>query len=140
MPFIKALVAMAVYAVVSEVVKYFLKLRKERRLKEQQVKDPIEADGHYVQIDCAQCSKLNRIAASNVKRRPICGGCKSRLLPKRRISILRVRNLPFDKGLDAQLDAATIKDYDKFWSTLANHFGQTGTAKNEPIDVKDLPN
>jgi len=133
-------VLVIVWAFAYEGIKHLYNLRKERILKAQDVRESIEADGHYVQVDCAECGKMNRIAAVNIRRRPICGGCKKKLLPKKRISILRVRNLPFDQRLDAALDSSTIKDYDKFWATLAAHFRDRSFEKNEPINPKDLPN
>lgn len=140
MNYVLWLVLVVGWAVIYEGIKHLYNLRKEKILKAQDVRESIEADGHYVQVDCAECGKMNRIAAINIRRRPICGGCKKKLLPKKRISILRVRNLPFDQKLDAQLTGDTIKDYDKFWATLAAHFRDHRFEKNEPIDVKDLLN
>ena len=97
-----------------------------------------ERSGHFVQVDCASCGKLNKIPADRIRHRPICGGCKQKLLPKRKIVLYQVRNLAFDKVLSLELDAV-LKDYDRFWATLDSHYKKK-LHEDKPIDPKDLPN
>lgn len=97
-----------------------------------------ERTGHFVQVDCVGCGKLNKIPADRIRHRPICGGCKQKLLPKRKIVLYQVRNLAFDKVLSLELDAV-LKDYDRFWATLDGHYKKK-LHEDKPVDPKDLPN
>lgn len=112
------------------------RLAHELALARQGIGDTSNA-GHFVEVDCAACSKMNRIPAARLRSRPLCGGCKARLLPKRRIVVCHVRNLAFDPALRVELDGV-MTDYDRFWATLDAHFRRRGAAG--VVDAKDLPN
>lgn len=118
-------------------IKYVLNLRQEVELAKQG-QTVEERTGHFVQVDCVDCGKLNRIPADKIRHRPICGGCKKKLLPKRKIVLYQVRNLAFDKVLSLELDAV-LKDYDRFWATLDGHYKKK-LHEEKPVDPKDLPN
>jgi len=122
----------------AKAVSEHMKLRQQLELQKQ-TPTIEERAGHFVQVDCKECGKINRIAADKVRRRPICGGCKSKLLPKRKITLYTVRNLDFDKALSLELDAV-MSDYDRFWLALDEHFKRNGVNKTVPLDAKDLPN
>lgn len=117
--------------------RYVMNLRQQVELSKQNVETG-ERAGHFVQVDCRECGKLNRIPSDRLRSRPICGGCKSRLLPKRKITLCHIRNLEFDRALSLELDGV-IADYDKFWPTLDAHFKRNGI-KKVALDAKDLPN
>jgi ribosomal protein S27E len=122
---------------VGQVWRYITNLRQQVELSKQNV-EASERAGHFVQVDCRECGKLNRIPSDRLRNRPICGGCKSRLLPKRKITLCHIRNLEFDRALSKELDGV-ITDYDKFWPTLDAHFKRNGV-KKVVLDAKDLPN
>jgi ribosomal protein S27E len=115
-----------------------MKLRRQLELQNQN-QSVEERAGHFVQVDCKECGKVNRIPADRLRSRPICGGCKSKLLPKRKITLYTIKNLEFDRALSLELDSV-ISDYDKFWPTLDAHFKRKGVNKTTPLDAKDLPN
>lgn len=100
------------------------RVSRELALARQTAPDATSA-GHYVEVDCAGCRKTNRIPSTHLRRRPICGGCKARLLPGRRIVLCHVRSLDFDPALRKELDGVT-KDYDRFWHALDAHFQTKG--------------
>jgi ribosomal protein S27E len=122
-------------------IKFFEYVRGLRREVEmaRQTDALDERAGHFVQVDCRNCGKMNRIPADRVRHRPTCGACKTRLMPKRRITLYTVRNLEFDKALSAELNTA-MDDYRKFWETLDEHFRRRGVRATVVVDPKDLPN
>ena len=127
----------AFFFAVGRLVAYVQNLRRQVELSKQNV-EAGERAGHFVQVDCRECGKLNRIPSDRLLNRPICGGCKSRLLPKRKITLCHIRNMEFDRALSLELDGV-IADYDKFWPTLDAHFKRNGV-KKVVLDAKDLPN
>lgn len=55
----------------------------------------------FVTLDCRACSKLNRVSWDNLKKKPLCGGCKQRLMPKRTIE--------FSAKISVQTPSAAIE-------------------------------
>lgn len=112
------------------------RIARELTLARQNAVDEPHA-GHYVEVDCASCGKMNRIPSQRLRSRPLCGSCRARLLPKRQIVITHVRNLDFDPALRRELDAVW-SDYDRFWFTLDAHVRPRGPSST--VDAKDRPN
>lgn len=77
------------------------------------------SDGDWVEVDCRGCGKFNRVPARRLRDRPICGRCKTRLMPGRRIVLCRSKQV--EGRLNKELDALW-SDEDLLWRHLADHF------------------
>ena len=72
--------------------------------------EPVPETGVYVEVDCRDCLKLNRVPAARLRDRPLCGRCRNVLAPKRRLVICRVTTM----------DAILSSDLDRVWSSPAH--------------------
>jgi hypothetical protein len=86
--------------------------------KRELVPEPSPANGVYVEVDCRECSKLNRVPAERLRDRPICGGCKKTLAPHRRMVICRVTSMPPDLSSDLTRDWSSPAH---LWDRIADH-------------------
>jgi hypothetical protein len=94
---------------------------------------PIDHVIGHVMMDCRSCGKNNRVTYARLLKRPTCGLCKLRLLPRRRVVFQTLRNLS-DERLDRELNTVW-SDYDKIWSTLHRGlFGIMSGAKKAGTD------
>jgi hypothetical protein len=78
------------------------------------------SDGDSVEVDCRQCGQFNRVPASRLRDRPICGRCKRHLMPGRRVVICRTSRI--EGRLSTELDALW-DDEELLWRHLADHVG-----------------
>lgn len=74
--------------------------------------------GFSVEVDCRACGKFNRIPGHRLRDRPLCGSCKTRLMPRHQLRLCRVTTLA--KALSDELNTVW-KDQDRLWEVLANH-------------------
>lgn len=79
---------------------------------------PPPANGVYVEVDCRECLKHNRVPVTRLRDRPRCGRCKKALAPGRRLHIVRVREL--DAALSSDLDRVWTNP-DHLWHRIADH-------------------
>ncbi len=84
--------------------------------------------GYFVEVECAACAKMNRIPATRLRNRPVCGNCKARLQPGKRIVLSHVQVHATDPVWGAALDGVW-QDYDAFWNTLDAYFKQKSMSK-----------
>jgi hypothetical protein len=76
------------------------------------------SDGDSVEVDCRLCGQFNRVPAARLRDRPICGRCKTRLMPGKRVVLCRTSRI--DGPLSANLDELW-SDEDRLWGCLADH-------------------
>jgi len=76
------------------------------------------SDGDSVEVDCRLCGQFNRVPAIRLRDHPICGRCKTRLMPGRRIVLCRASMI--EGRLRDDLDELWL-DEDRLWGCLANH-------------------
>lgn len=76
------------------------------------------SDGDSVEVDCRLCGQFNRVLAARLRDRPICGRCKTRLMPGKRVVLCRTS--PIEGFLSVELKALW-SDEDRLWGCLADH-------------------
>lgn len=76
------------------------------------------SDGDSVEVDCRLCGQFNRVPATRLRDHPMCGRCKVRLMPGRRVVICRMNRI--EQPLRAELDALWV-DETRLWECLADH-------------------
>lgn len=86
------------------------------------------SDGDSVEVDCRLCGQFNRVPATRLRDRPMCGRCKTRLMPGRRIVICRMSRI--EQPLRTELDAAWT-DEARLWGRLADHLATKQRADEE---------
>ena len=79
------------------------------------------SDGDSVEVDCRLCGQFNRVLVTRLRDRPICGRCKTRLMPGRRFVLCITSRI--EGSLSAELDALW-SDEDRLWGRLADHLAQ----------------
>lgn len=75
------------------------------------------SDGDAVEVDCRRCGQFNRVAAPRLRDRPICGRCKERLMPGRRLVICRISKI--EGRLRTELNTLW-DDEDLLWGHIAD--------------------
>lgn len=76
------------------------------------------SDGDSVEVDCRLCGQFNRVPAARLRDRPICGRCKTRLMPGKRVVLCHTS--PIAGSLRVDLNALW-SDEDRLWGRLADH-------------------
>jgi hypothetical protein len=76
------------------------------------------SEGASVEVDCRLCGQFNRVPAARLRDRPICGRCKTRLMPGKRVVLCRTS--PIAGSLRGELNALW-SDEDRLWGCLADH-------------------
>jgi len=84
--------------------------------------------GVSVEVDCRACGQFNRVPSHRLRDRPVCGRCKARLMPGKRVVLCRVS--PMEGRLSADLDALW-RDDDRLWQCLADHVAIQGKERAE---------
>jgi len=79
------------------------------------------SDGDSVEVDCRRCGQFNRVPAARLRHRPLCGRCKTRLMPGRRIVLCRSKRI--DGRLRDELDELW-SDEELLWDHLADHLAE----------------
>jgi len=102
--------------------------------------------GHVI-VDCLKCHKHNRVPYARLLKRPICGGCKDRLLPYRKITLEtdRLRTKTKMQKLDGPALAEVRRvqtNYEKFWNVMHHQlFGLiSGAERNKDRTVDEAAN
>src|SRR5438105_4214725 len=72
--------------------------RRRRQINSSQTIDT----GSFLKLDCRTCGQVNKILASDIGRKPICGRCKMRLMPKSMLTI--TRSVAISKVLQLELE------------------------------------
>lgn len=84
--------------------------------------EPVPETGVYVEVDCRDCLKLNRVPAARLRDRPLCGRCRNVLAPKRRLVICRVTSM----------DAILSSDLDRVWNSPPHLWDRVADHLNTP--------
>lgn len=84
--------------------------------------EPVPETGVYVEVDCRDCLKLNRVPAARLRDRPLCGQCRNVLAPKRRLVICRVTSM----------DAILSSDLDRVWNSPPHLWDRVADYLNTP--------
>lgn len=100
------------------------------------VVDGFSGQGFSVEVDCRGCGQFNRVPSHRLRDRPVCGRCKARLMPRRRVVLCRVT--PMNSRLLTELKEVW-SDEDRLWQSLADHVAletkATAEAKNPSLHV-----
>jgi hypothetical protein len=90
----------------------------KRRVRAAQRTPSFSDVGFSVEVDCRACGKFNRVYASRLRDRPVCGRCKAKLMPGKRVMLTRV--IPMEGVIRSELNKHWT-DETRLWEILANH-------------------
>ena len=113
------------------VTAHLVSRRRLRRRKPQKIDATFTGLGFSVEMDCRECGKVNRVPAHRLRDHPKCGGCKVRLMPRKKIVVCHVTKM--DGSLRDELDSVW-NDEEKLWQSLADHVILQAKRKAEDHD------
>lgn len=99
---------------IAALVRWWYRQRDRRHVGD----EAFSPSGVSVEVDCRGCGQFNRVASRRLRDRPMCGRCKAKLMPGKRIVLCRVS--PMDERQRSELDALWT-DEDRLWQRLADH-------------------